>query len=98
VGLVWRVAQEAVRNSLRHSGAQTLGVAVSGEQRGRDKQLVLTVTDDGNGFDPAAPRSTGHFGLRGLAGLVRDAGGRLDVRSASGQGTTVHLEVPAGVR
>jgi signal transduction histidine kinase len=98
VGLVWRVAQEAVRNSLRHSGARTLGVAVSGEHVGKDKQLVLTVTDDGNGFDPAAPPSTGHFGLRGLAGLVRDAGGRLDVRSAAGEGTTVHLEVPAGVR
>ena len=97
VRLVWRVAQEAVRNALRHSGASTLGVAVSGEQKPSGRRLVLTVTDDGAGFDPLAPRSAGHFGLRGLAGLVRDAGGRLDVRSAVGEGTTVHLEVPAGV-
>jgi signal transduction histidine kinase len=97
VRLVWRVAQEAVRNALRHSGARTLGVAVSGEQRSAGRRLVLTVSDDGSGFDPLAPRSAGHFGLRGLAGLVQDAGGRLDVRSAVGEGTTVHLEVPAGV-
>ncbi len=98
VGLVWRVAQEAVRNSLRHSGARTLGVAVNGEERAGAKRLVLTVTDDGSGFDPSAPRSAGHFGLRGLSGLVRDAGGRLDVQSSVGHGTTVHLEVPAGAR
>ena len=98
VGLVWRVAQEAVRNALRHSGARTLGVAVSGEQQPDGRRLVLTVTDDGSGFDPQAPRSAGHFGLRGLAGLVRDAGGRLDVRSNHGEGTSVRLEVPAGAR
>ena len=96
VGLVWRVAQEAVRNAVRHSGARTLGVEVSGRQQAGGRRLVLTVSDDGGGFDPAAPRSAGHFGLRGLAGLVRDAGGRLDVRSTVGEGTTVHLEVPAG--
>ena len=97
VGLVWRVAQEAVRNALRHSGAQTLGVAVTGQEQAGDRRLVLTVTDDGTGFDPDAPRSAGHFGLRGLSGLVRDAGGRLDVRSEDGGGTTVRLDVPAGV-
>jgi two-component system, NarL family, sensor kinase len=98
IGLVWRVAQEAVRNALRHSGARTLGVAVTGEHRAGNKRLVLTVTDDGSGFDPSAPRPQGHFGLRGLSGLVRDAGGRLDVESAVGQGTTVYLEIPAGAR
>lgn len=96
VRLVWRVAQEAVRNALRHSGARTLGVTVTGEEQPVGRRLVLTVSDDGTGFDPQEPRSAGHFGLRGLAGLVRDAGGRLDVRSAAGEGTTVHLEVPAG--
>ncbi len=98
VGLVWRVAQEAVRNALRHSGARTLGVAVTGEHHAGDKRLVLTVTDDGSGFDPSAPARAGHFGLRGLSGLVRDAGGQLEVQSAVGHGTTVHLEVPAGAR
>lgn len=96
VGLVWRVAQEAVRNALRHSGARSLEVSVQSEQASGGRRLVLDVSDDGTGFDPSAPPSAGHFGLRGLAGLVRDAGGRLDVRSGEGEGTTVHLEVPAG--
>ena len=89
VALVWRVAQEAVRNSIRHARAAHLTVEVTGSPR----QVVLDVVDDGVGFDPAAVTDPRHFGLRGLASLVADAGGSLDVRSAPGQGTTVHMEV-----
>jgi signal transduction histidine kinase len=91
--LVWRVAQEAVRNALRHSGASHLHVRVDRE----GTATVLEVADDGNGFDPEAvarPSADGsHFGLRGLESLVRDAGGRIAVRSAPGAGTTVRLEL-----
>jgi len=89
VALVWRVAQEAVRNALRHSGARTLDVDVARD----DGRLVLTVTDDGRGFDPGEPRDAGHFGLRGMGSLIAEVGGRLDVRSAPGAGTTIRLEV-----
>lgn len=89
--LVWRVAQEAVRNALRHSGASTLAVTVRGDQ-GR---LALEVVDDGVGFDPAAVRDPDRYGLRGLRSLVADHGGTLDVRSAPGDGTIVHMEVDA---
>ncbi len=89
VRLVWRVAQEAVRNALRHSGGSRLEVDV----RRRDDQVLLVVRDDGVGLDGASPADEGHFGLRGMAGLVRDAGGRLDVVSDPGGGTTVTLEV-----
>ena len=58
VALVWRVAQEAVRNALRHSGADTLSVTVDGAGDG----LVLVVTDDGRGFDPG--RRPGRRALR----------------------------------
>ena len=88
VRLVWRVAQEAVRNALRHSGASTLAVGVTGSPG--DDRVCLEVVDDGRGFrheDVGAAR----FGLRGLAGLVADAGGRLDVDSDTGCGTTVIL-------
>jgi two-component system NarL family sensor kinase len=57
------------------------------------------VTDDGRGFDPstASDRAAeGHLGLRGLDGLVSDAGGRMVVRSAPGSGTTLEVEVPIG--
>jgi signal transduction histidine kinase len=56
----------------------------------------VEVVDDGRGFDPAelAARPAGHFGLRGLEGLVQDAGGAMQVVSADGDGTKVVVEVP----
>jgi signal transduction histidine kinase len=93
VALVWRVAQEAVRNALRHSGARNLSVTVVGVGDG----LALVVEDDGHGFDPNQRPGAQQFGLRGLSSLIAEAGGRLDVRSAPGAGTTIRLEV-AGAR
>jgi signal transduction histidine kinase len=87
VRLVWRVAQEAVRNALRHSGASHLTVQV----RQVGDRLTLDVTDDGAGFDPRRPASG--LGLRSQRDLIAEAGGTLDVRSTPGGGTTVHLEV-----
>jgi two-component system, NarL family, sensor kinase len=89
VALVWRVAQEAVRNAIRHARASTLEVGVSRQ----DERLVLRVRDDGQGFAPDGDRDPATFGLRGLASLVADAGGRLDVRSSPGEGTEVRMEV-----
>ncbi|CAI9414605.1 sensor histidine kinase [Nocardioides sp. T2.26MG-1] len=89
--LVWRVAQEAVRNALRHSSASTLAVTVRGD---RDR-LTLEVVDDGVGFDTDSVRDSDRYGLRGLRSLVADHGGLLDVRSAPGDGTIVHMEVDA---
>jgi len=88
VALVWRVAQEAVRNAIRHARAHSIGVAVT-----RNGQvLVLEVRDDGIGFRPGQHGPTS-FGLRGLQSLVADHGGTLEVRSLPGQGTTVRMEV-----
>lgn len=87
--LVWRVAQEAVRNTLRHSGATTLAVTV----RGDGEKLSLGVVDDGSGFDPEDVVDPHRYGLRGLRSLVRDVGGELEVISAPGEGTTVRMEV-----
>ena len=96
--LVWRVAQEAVRNAIRHSDAQHLTVQV----RGAGDTLCLDVTDDGIGIGQRwdgeergrdEDRDSGGLGLRSMRDLIREAGGRLDVQSAPGEGTTVHLEV-----
>jgi two-component system, NarL family, sensor kinase len=89
--LLFRAAQEALRNVAAHSGAREVEVDVG--RRGDVGYLV--VRDDGRGFEPgqlAAAR--GHFGLRALRDLVTAAGGRLRVRSSPGQGTTVEAEVP----
>lgn len=90
VQLIWRVAQEAVRNALRHSGGRRIDVRV----RGGHQTWELSVTDDGHGFDPGAARSELHYGLRGMRDMCQEAGGELEVRSAPGQGTTVRLTVP----
>ncbi len=90
IALVWRVAQEAVRNATRHAQARRLDVRVVGSAGA----VTLEVADDGRGLRPAPSRSAPpHFGLRGLASLVADAGGRLDVTTAPGEGTTVSLDV-----
>ncbi|WP_459975632.1 sensor histidine kinase [Nocardioides pyridinolyticus] len=90
VALVWRVAQEAVRNAMRHSQASTLAVTVRGDGR----TLTLEVVDDGIGFHPARVTQDS-YGLRGLRSLVTDSGGVLEVRSSPGEGTTVRMEVDA---
>jgi signal transduction histidine kinase len=86
--LTWRVAQEAVRNALRHGRASTLSVrvAVHGDT------VSLAVVDDGVGFDPRKPAREGHLGLRGLRDLITESGSTLTVESAPGAGTAVRLE------
>jgi len=92
--LVFRVAQEAVRNVAEHSAAGAVDVRL--EATGAT--VALTVADDGIGFDAARLADTsagGHVGLLLLRDLARTAGGTLEIDSTPGRGTRVHLEVPA---
>ncbi|NYE37877.1 signal transduction histidine kinase [Nocardioides cavernae] len=90
VALVWRVAQEAVRNVARHAGAGRMSLTVHRQ----GDSLVLEVVDDGRGFVPGAAPADDRFGLRAADSLVREHGGTMDVESAPGSGTTVRVEVP----
>ncbi len=87
--LFFRIAQEAVRNAVKHAGAESVSVRVAATESG----ARLVVEDDGRGFDPAAAGGEGHFGLRVLEGLARDAGGELEIDSAPGAGARVTVEV-----
>jgi len=91
VGLIWRTAQESIRNAVRHGSPQTLTVRV--RAIAEPARLVLEVVDDGAGFDPAGTVDPAHFGLRGLGDLAEITGASLDVRSEPGRGTHVTLEV-----
>ncbi|HVQ88083.1 MAG TPA: sensor histidine kinase [Actinomycetes bacterium] len=93
VALVWRTAQECVRNALRHGQPDHLTVALSTDQTSQPT-VRLEVSDNGRGFDPTKPQGGDHFGLRGLRDLALEAGGTLTVTSAVGSGTRVVLEVP----
>ena len=87
--VVYRVAQEALTNALRHAEARALGFTL----RADGDDVVLVVEDDGRGFDPRRARNgSGIRGMRERALLVR---GRLDVDSAPGHGTVVRLRMPA---
>ena len=90
VALLWRVAQESVRNVARHARADRMSVTL----RRQGDALVLEVVDDGVGFDARAAREGDRFGLRGTASLVREHGGTMEVDSTPGSGTMVRVEVP----
>ncbi|MEU2183461.1 GAF domain-containing sensor histidine kinase [Streptomyces thermolilacinus] len=88
-----RVAQEALHNALRHSGATRVTVRLARHGQG----ARLTVTDDGKGFDPRAVRRAGrHLGLVSMRDRASGVGGALTVHSAPGEGTTIEMEVPGG--
>ena len=84
--LIFRVAQECLRNAARHAGPAQVPVRLSSD----GPQIVLDIVDDGVGFDigaVVADPAAGHFGLRLLGDLATEAGARLDVASAPGRGT-----------
>ncbi|HVA75732.1 MAG TPA: ATP-binding protein [Acidimicrobiales bacterium] len=89
---VFRIVQEAVRNTLRHAGASQLLVTVGF----RTDELALSVSDDGQGFVPQGlgEQDSGHLGLLGMRERTRLLGGHLDLRSAPGHGTVVEATVP----
>lgn len=100
--LLFRTAQEALRNVTKHSGASRVDVVVTVGPR----RATLEVSDDGTGFAPPAADADGrlhlfterddgtHVGLNLLADVARSAGARLELRTAPGRGTTVRVEVP----
>src|SRR5262245_31434062 len=86
---LYRIAQEALTNALKHAHARRITVAL----RRTQASVILEVTDDGIGFDPASASDTGGLGLRGMAERVAQLGGASKVQGAPGAGTHVQVEV-----
>jgi signal transduction histidine kinase len=86
---VYRIAQEALTNVLKHAGAQRLAVRLSHSAPG----YLFSVQDDGKGFTTGAPLN-GHFGLQGMRERADLLGAALVVQSAPGQGTEIRLTWP----
>jgi two-component system, NarL family, sensor kinase len=92
--LVYRVAQEAVRNVIAYADADAVRIELAVE----GSLARLVISDDGRGFDPEVRErrlAEGHLGLSLVEDLVRDFGGRLVISSSEGAGTSVQLEVPS---
>jgi signal transduction histidine kinase len=95
--LLYRSAQEALRNVEEHAGATRVRVVVRVEDG--ERSAVLEVADDGRGIDPEAAeraRADDHLGLSILTDLVRDGGGTLAVSAGPDGGTVVRVEARLG--
>jgi signal transduction histidine kinase len=87
---LYRIAVEALNNSLKHAAATEVTVSL----RCRPERIELAVIDNGLGFDPAASVSRG-LGLSGLYERAEKLGGTLAIESAPSHGTTVRVSFPA---
>jgi len=89
---VLRIAQEALANVRKHSGARSVQVELTTE----DGEHRLVIADNGRGFDPASPKrtETPRFGLATMRERAEAVGGRLEVESSAGAGTRVMLRLP----
>jgi signal transduction histidine kinase len=93
---LYRIAQEAISNAVRHSGAEHIQLRIAGSAG----VVAVTVTDDGRGFDveevlEGEARGLGLFGMQERAAYV---GGRVSIQSRPGRGTEVRAEVPVADR
>ena len=84
---IYRVVQEALHNSARHSGAASVRIRVEQEPN----RLLLNIQDDGHGFDA---EHTKGLGLLGMQERVTRLGGRFRVQSQRGHGTNLSIELP----
>jgi signal transduction histidine kinase len=91
-GSVFRIAQEAVTNAVKHAEARQIDVRL----RYDEHAVGVSVSDDGRGFDPdrVDPARAGHFGLVGMRERASRVGASLTIESQPGQGTRVDLSVP----
>ncbi len=93
---LYRLLQEALNNAARYAGVSRYTVRLRGEPHG----LWLEVRDEGQGFDPGrylenpSPEAMRHFGLRGMRDRAELLGGRFEIESAPGRGTSIRVWLP----
>jgi len=87
---LFRICQESLGNTVKHSGARMATVQISTN----NDEIDLTILDDGSGFDTELRGRNSGIGLIGMVERLRLAGGTLTVESAPGQGTKILAQVP----
>jgi signal transduction histidine kinase len=87
---VYRLVQESFTNIAKHANASQVQLSL----RLNANSVVVTVTDDGNGFNPAAIAKTSH-GLKGMRYRVEAHGGKLHLKSSAGNGTQIEAWLPS---
>jgi len=89
---LFRIAQEALTNIARHSGA----TSVSMDLLSRGENVVLTIRDNGRGLDAPTRGASGGLGLRGMETRARGCGGALRIESSAGKGLTIEVTCQTG--
>ncbi len=87
---LYRIAQEALTNVARHSQA----TSVSMELRARNGEVLLTIRDNGRGFDPGARKANGGLGLAGMEMRARGCGGVFSLETGQGRGVKIEVRCP----
>jgi len=87
---LYRIAQESLRNVVKHSGAQKCNVELSGF----DGAICLRVHDDGLGFDPRAVDAGGGLGLVSMRERLRAVGGEIALKASPRGGTEIAVRIP----
>jgi NarL family two-component system sensor histidine kinase LiaS len=88
--VIYRVTQEALSNVARHANSSSVHVSLVEGQR----QITLSITDDGTGFDPASVVSHGKFGLISMRERAQSIGGSIAIESDTARGTTLRMTLP----
>ena len=94
--VLYRIAQESLTNILRHAKASHLSLIL----RQDAEKIVMIIEDDGIGFDPGNPNIRNgerHLGLISIRERAEILGGTLDVYTAPGEGTSIHVSIPVSV-
>lgn len=87
---LYRIAQEALTNIAKHSGATSVGIRL----RNTGSDLYFSISDNGRGFDLSKEGRVGGMGLIGIRERVTILGGKVWIESESGSGTTIRMEIP----
>ncbi len=85
--VIYRIAQEAIENVVRHAQAQNLSVYLAVLER----EILLRVEDDGRGINPTGIEQMGHYGIKGMHERAQLAGGSLTINSQPDEGTWVQF-------
>lgn len=88
--MLYRIAQEALRNVVKHSGAKRARIA----ERVREGNIEVTIHDFGRGFVSTDPTTSAGLGLISMAERTRLADGKFEIRSTPGEGTIIRASVP----
>lgn len=86
---IYRIMQESLNNIIKHSEASAAAITI----KAREKEVVITITDNGRGFDPNVAKGNG-LGLVGLNERTNLIGGKLRIKSGDGKGTEITINLP----